>query len=117
MIESAKGLRGWRKAVHDAAEDATRDLCWLDGPLRLRVFFYLPRPKHHYRTGRFAGQLKADAPRFCTRVPDTDKLVRAIGDALTGLIYGDDSQVAQIVAHKLYGDTPGAFITITELEG
>lgn len=117
MIESAKGLKPWRKAVTEAAEEATRGLCWLDGPLRLRAIFYIARPKHHYRTGKFAGQLKPNAPRFCTTTPDTDKLVRAIGDSLTGFVYQDDSQVACLIAHKLYGDKPGAFITITELEG
>lgn len=35
--------------------------------------------------------------------PDLDKLVRATGDALTGVIYHDDAQVVEITARKLYG--------------
>jgi Holliday junction resolvase RusA-like endonuclease len=35
--------------------------------------------------------------------PDLDKIVRATGDALTGVIYHDDSQVVEIVARKRYG--------------
>lgn len=35
--------------------------------------------------------------------PDLDKLVRATGDALTGVIYHDDAQVVEVIARKLYG--------------
>lgn len=115
MIESAKKLKPWRRDVTEAAEEATAGLFYLDGPLHLSVTFYIRRPKSHYRTGRFAHLLRADAPRHCVKTPDTDKLVRAIGDALTGVVYQDDSQIAHLSARKLYGEKPGAFIRVFEL--
>lgn len=87
----------------------------LIGPLELHVTFYFPRPKSHYRTGRLAGVLKDAAPDFHTAKPDADKLLRAIGDALTGLVCRDDSQFATVRADKLYGE-PRAEITVRELD-
>jgi Holliday junction resolvase RusA-like endonuclease len=49
--------------------------------------------------------------------PDLDKLIRGVGDALTGVLYDDDSQVIRCLAWKTYADTrlPGAFIRVNEL--
>ncbi len=34
--------------------------------------------------------------------PDLDKLLRAIGDALTGIVYEDDGQIDRIAGYKKY---------------
>jgi Holliday junction resolvase RusA-like endonuclease len=44
--------------------------------------------------------------------PDLDKQIRSILDALTGVAYGDDSQVTRILASKEYG-SPGVEIEVT----
>jgi crossover junction endodeoxyribonuclease RusA len=49
-----------------------------------------------------------------TRKPDLDKLVRAICDALTGIVYTDDAQVVEMTVSKRtasLGEQPGALIT------
>lgn len=71
----------------------------------LEVEFFLPRPL------KFA---KRAAPPHITR-PDTDKLLRAVGDALTGVLWEDDGQIVKLTATKAYaelGDTPKAVITV-----
>jgi crossover junction endodeoxyribonuclease RusA len=35
--------------------------------------------------------------------PDCDKICRAIGDALTGILWADDAQIADLSARKFYG--------------
>lgn len=35
--------------------------------------------------------------------PDCDKLLRSIGDALTGIVWQDDSQVVGMAGRKVYG--------------
>lgn len=48
-----------------------------------------------------------------TRKPDLDKLVRAILDSLTGLIYTDDNQVTCVYSNKRtadIGEQPGVHI-------
>ena len=100
--QSAK-LKIWRQEVKDQAALAyTGEL--LEGPLRLDVIFFMPRPK----------TVKRDKP---TVPPDTDKLIRGVGDALTGTIFRDDSQLVEIYAEKRYADDrmPGAELKITVL--
>ena len=53
-----------------------------------------------------------------TRRPDLDKLTRAIKDALTGVLYEDDSQVCALVATKRYaliGEGPFVAIGVDAL--
>ena len=88
----------------------------LDGPLRLRAVFVFPRPATHFGTGRNAGRLKPSAPVYCRTRPDVDKLLRAIGDAITGVVFRDDARVVDVAAEKHYGAPPCAHIEVEELE-
>jgi Holliday junction resolvase RusA-like endonuclease len=88
----------------------------LTGPVMISVSFQMPRLKGHFGSGKNAKVVKASAPIYHTAKPDLDKLLRCVKDALTGIAWGDDSQVA-VVAHlsKKYGDAPGAHIKISEI--
>lgn len=118
MIESSKALGPWRAKV--ALEARGRVKQPISGPIRLDLRFVMPRPKSHYGTGRNADQLKHAAPRYHTQKPDLDKLVRAIGDALTGVIYRDDSQIVAGEYVKSWADGENALygvcITVIPLE-
>lgn len=84
----------------------------MDAPIRLRVRFVMPRPKAHYKKD---GTLKPNAPVFHIKDPDTTKLLRALEDALTGIVWWDDNRVCQQFAEKFYvgeGEVIGAHITI-----
>jgi Holliday junction resolvase RusA-like endonuclease len=97
--------KGWRKDVSRIAKSAHRGKPFA-GAVRIVAAFYLPRPK----------ALKGDKPHV-TR-PDGDKLLRGILDALTGILYLDDSQVTQVKGSKFYagvGESPRADIAITAL--
>jgi len=89
------------------------------GPVRVYVWFTFPRPKSHYRGGKPGpGRLRPDAPESVTRRPDLDKLLRAVLDALTGVVIADDAQVAEIRTMKHYAakdSSPGASITVWRL--
>lgn len=79
------------------------------GPIRLEIDFFLPRPQS-------VSQAKRAMPIV---PPDLDKLVRAVGDGIgqSGMIWGDDSQIVEILATKSYADgrDPGAIIKIIAL--
>lgn len=82
----------------------------LAGPLAVRFEFALRRPRKHYRTGRYERVLRDDAPRYPTSDPDTTKLVRAVEDALTNVVWVDDAQIVRGADAKDYVDwweTPG----------
>ena len=86
------------------------------GPVSIRLDFTMPRLSSHYGMGKNAGQVKATAPFWHTSTPDLDKLVRCVKDALTGVLWKDDSQVALMPAvRKVYGDEPGVMIEIQSL--
>ena len=75
----------------------------LRGAVKYEARFYFKRPKSHYGTGRNSDCLKNSAPRHHTKKPDSSKLARAAEDALTGIIWHDDSQCHEIKIDKFYG--------------
>lgn len=107
-------LRPWRSSIVDKAAELVD--APIRGPVVVRVVFYFPRPKTHFRTGRFADQLRDDAPFWHTTTPDADKLVRALGDALSSVVVGDDKQIAYWNVRKLYSERPGALIEVESLD-
>ena len=107
-------LKNWRNMVASAAREA------YDGPLllcaiRLTVRFERPRPQSHFGSGKNAAVVKESAPRYPTTKPDTLKLVRAVEDALSKVIYGDDSQVCEHLLFKTWGPISRTVVTIETL--
>jgi crossover junction endodeoxyribonuclease RusA len=90
----------------------------IDGPIKLSIVFIMPRPKGHFGTGKYSSRVKENAPFYPTSKPDATKMLRAVEDALTGVVWKDDSQVVHIDVCKLYTSkdfrTPGAEIIITD---
>ena len=91
-------LRAWRDLVAKAASDAMmqdpeyggREI--LEGAVGLDLQVFLPRPKSAPKRKRLRHQKR----------PDLDKVIRGILDALTGVVFRDDSQVCEIKALKDY---------------
>jgi crossover junction endodeoxyribonuclease RusA len=112
MIEQSKRVTPWRILVSTVARSIGSLM--IIGPVRLSIVFLFSRPKAHYG----AKGLKPSAPIYhCTR-PDLDKLQRSTFDALSKVIYRDDSLVVGCNAEKRYciGDEkPGAIITVIPL--
>lgn len=110
---NANALRKWERAIVDAAfvagirVEANRFL-WI-GPVAAFLTFYMPRPES---LPLFEGVL------LHQKKPDIDKLCRAVLDALSGLVYVDDSQVAAVTAAKYYevpGDSAGVRVHVRQL--
>lgn len=106
--------KGWRESVQASAVEAMGGLDPLmDGALELTVIFVMPRLKSHYRAN---GDLKPNAPEHHTVKPDATKLVRAIEDALTAIVWKDDAMIARQVVEKRYGKKPGALVSIRVMD-
>ena len=84
--------------------------------MELEVRFIFTRPAGHFGSGRNADRLLPSAPAHKVTSPDLDKLVRAVLDAMTGVLFADDRQVMAITAHKRYGQVAGAHVTLTALD-
>lgn len=67
----------------------------IDGPVELLVYAFWPLPKSQHR--------KKEPRRgsFKTTKPDWDNIGKAVSDALNGIAYTDDSQVARATVWKI----------------
>lgn len=112
---SRAAFKSWRSACSNAAAAVSPESL-LDEPLHVDIVFVMPRPKEHYGTGRNAGELKKwalDEPMITK--PDREKLERAVFDALTGVVWIDDSRVVGGTPRKRYvqpGEVPGVHVQI-----
>lgn len=88
-------IHAYRAAVAAAARAAGAGVH--GEPVQVVIDFIFKRPKSHLRK---AG-VKADAPRLPR--PDIDNLEKAVLDALNGVAWEDDTQVACVVKEKSYG--------------
>ncbi len=100
ITSSAKGLSTWRRLVADVAQDYAPEEPW-HGPVGINLHFGLPKPKSAPKRRRV----------WPDKRPDLDKLTRAVLDALTYVVFADDSQVIDIRASKDYGP-PGVVVEI-----
>ena len=90
--------------------------------LSVTMHFVFPRPKSHFRTGKYSDLIKDSAPVTHTCKPDLDNAIKLVCDALgtpkRPLVYGDDACVVSIVASKRWAkpDEPhGLRLLVTEV--
>jgi Holliday junction resolvase RusA-like endonuclease len=107
-------LGAWRTAIATEARREYGSEPAPRGPVKLFAWLTWPRPLAHYRAGKPERGLRADAPLAKPSRPDVDKAARAILDALAGIAYVDDAQVVELTVRKLWGDSPGAVIAISD---
>ncbi len=74
------------------------------GPVSLKAVFFFDKPK--------------SCPKRCqhkTTRPDVDKLARSLNDALTGIVFCDDSQIVELRVAKMFGSPARAEIEVVSL--
>ena len=119
MAPANKRQKPWMAVVRLAATEAYSGPP-LTGPIAYEFWFYLPRPRSHFGSGKNSDKLKTSAPAYPTTKPDLTKMVRAVEDALTGVLWKDDSQVVSQRVVKRYHDhpgKPGVWVWASEVEG
>ena len=100
LVEASKGLPLWRQTIIDATSTVNTQH---DGPIRVELEFFLQQPKSVTR-------------KLPSVVPDLDKLIRSVFDALAiSKIIKDDALVCEVIASKAYSTAPGVLIRITDL--
>ena len=89
----------------------------LAGDIMLKAIFYMPRPKSHYRTGKYKHVLKEGVPEYHRFTPDLDNLVKFLMDTVQGKnrMVIDDSQICMLQAEKVYGFPERTEIIIEEI--
>src|SRR5215831_1286275 len=113
ITDMSKHARPWKALVIDAALEAYSGPLLL-GPLALEVIEYRLRPQSHF--GKRGLNKKGREHPHPTSAPDCLKIARAIEDALSGVIYRDDSQIVDEHLWKRWGDRQHVKITIREVK-
>jgi len=107
----------WKKALDSALAEITER--GLDGPMHVELVFRLPRPKAHYRTGKFSHLLKDSAPGDEGSRCDVDNLSKVVLDKITRSGYWvDDNQVIFLSVRKrwAYYEKAGCEIRVIPIE-
>ncbi len=98
--DNSEKRKQWANAVSSVAAEVMRGRDLISSPVQLRAMFYFRRPNCHYGTGRNATTLKGSAPELHSQTPDLDKLIRCLGDALTGIVFRDDALIWSMVISR-----------------
>lgn len=131
---AVNGKMIWTARMYDAGTaEAWKTRIWACGvqhrppsplicPLSLDLTFYIRRPKDHYRTGKYAGELRPGAPTYHTAGDrlDRDNLDKAVMDTLEKMgFFANDSQVCKGFIDKLWCPVsmePGCQIVLVTLD-
>lgn len=114
LVESSKTkVADWRTDVKTVAVQIMRGGLPLSGPLVVSMTFTLPKPKSAPKRRRI----------WPDKRPDISKILRSTEDALSGVVWNDDSQVVLYTRlAKVYpGEgqdallTPGVVITVRQI--
>lgn len=73
----------------------------------LKCEFYVPIPKSTSKKKK----LEMDG-RFCLKKPDIDNYIKLVCDALNGIAWEDDNEVAEVYAIKRYSNNPRTEVSI-----
>jgi Holliday junction resolvase RusA-like endonuclease len=86
----------WQQRVATEAQALGLPCC--SGPVEMTLTFVLPKPKY-LLAKKYAGKVVRPIKKL-----DLDKLIRAVLDGMTGILYQDDGQVWAVNATKQYAD-------------
>ncbi len=104
VVYTPTKTREWENLIKLAAAGKVKGL--MTGPIAIYVAFFLLRPKSLSR-------------KVCDHVkrPDLDNLFKSVLDALSGVVFENDSQVVEIKAYKYYSieSRPRVSITVEEV--
>lgn len=92
--DADRELKSWREAV---ASEARRQSAFIDGPVAITCVFKLRKPASRPR--------RDVVPQG--RRNDIDKLLRAVMDALTGVLFTDDGDVVNASVGKRWASPDG----------
>lgn len=118
VVDDAEKGRAWRQEVAKAGLLAKRAAGLSDvlrGPLALRIVFHRQRPKGHFRTGGILLSKAGKATPWPIGKPDATKLLRAVEDALTSVLWEDDAQIVRQTVEKVWGIPARAEIEVESL--
>ena len=95
-----------------AAGEAMAGARPMQGPLSLMLRLYVAIPKS--TTKRDRARISA-GEFYPVRKPDLDNVLKAVTDAMNGIVYDDDAQIVTVMVTKLYAETPRAEVSVVQM--
>ncbi len=86
----------------------------LTGTLETEITAYFPVPKSVTKRRR---AFMLDGIIWHTKKPDADNVAKAVLDALNGVAYHDDTQIARLVVEKKYSEQPRVEVRLAQIGG
>lgn len=84
----------------------------MQGAVELVLLLHMPVPaswSQKRRTAALSGQVRP------TTKPDCSNVLKAVEDAMNGVVFVDDKQIADVTICKRYAATPQACVQVTEV--
>ena len=85
----------------------------LTGPLKVELKFFRHVQSSISKKER---ELRLSGSHRPVVKPDTDNYIKSTLDGLNGLLWEDDNQIVDLIAHKYYSDNPRVEIEVTKLD-
>jgi Holliday junction resolvase RusA-like endonuclease len=104
--------RNYMGVLRSAAHEAMHGMAPMSGPCRLVVTADYPWPKSTTKKRRAA----PDGAWKDTK-PDADNITKIVKDALSGIVFVDDAQCAEIRTVKRLADAASLRVEVTSLVG
>lgn len=101
--------RAYERQIADVARAAIGPQQPLDCALRLELLIVFAPPASWSKKRRALALSGFARPMV---KPDADNVVKAFGDALEGIVYVNDTQLVEIAARKVYGETDHVSVTV-----
>lgn len=123
-VTDSSGQKGksWRETIQAIASQAY-DGPILMGALRVTFMFIVKRPQSHFKRskGKTSEIVRDGVAKWPVVKPDVLKLARAVEDALTDVIWNDDSQIVSELIYKFYvrpedDERPGVLIQVATMD-
>lgn len=93
-----KRSRDYREIIIDSILQAGDAPKTIETAVKCSLTFSFKVPKSYSKK-----QYEAELLKGHVKVPDIDNLIKAVFDALNGVVFKDDKQVISIYAEKVYG--------------
>lgn len=112
-VYKAKEDRQYETSIAAVARGVMGDRPPLTGALSVSMRFRMPIPASATKARR-AAMAAGEVPH--TSKPDGSNMQKAVEDAMSGVVFTDDSQIVRGFWSKIYSDNPGVDVRIAPLE-
>lgn len=106
-------MKAYKNAVKYHAM-STRPLLIEKGPVIVDGCFFVYPPDYISKVKKNKTLLE-DETMYCDKKPDIDNYFKAVTDAINGILYKDDGQIAVSICRKVYSLNPRTEIEINPL--